>query len=213
MRVGPGEPPVERWEVLQISELIERVLGAKFGKIELPQIIAVDGRSGGGKSTLTARLQRHIANSTIVHTDDVAWHHSYFGWSDLLIDGVLRPVRRNRMVDYRPPAWESRGRQGSISVPRSCEVVIIEGVGASRREIWPWLTASIWIQSDMDEAEQRGLARDGGTEEAKRFWMAWMREENAFLEIQQPWLRAAAIVNGTPDMAYDPDLQVVIAVQ
>lgn len=212
MKVGSGEPRIERWGVLLIGELVERVLGTKSRKVETSQIVAIDGRSGGGKSTLATRLQRYIVNSTIVHTDDVAWHHSYFGWSDLFIDGVLRPFRANRTVDYRPPAWNSRDRQGSITVRSGCEVVIVEGVGASRLEVWPWLTASIWIQSDMDEAERRGLARDGDTAEAKRFWREWMREENAFLEQQQPWLRAAAIVNGTPNIAYDPELQVVVAV-
>lgn len=211
MRVGPGEPAVERWDVVSIGALVASVLGTKSPQTELPQIVAVDGRSGGGKSTLAAQLQRHIANAVIIHTDDVAWHYSFFDWSDLLIDGVLRPVRTNRKIDFRPPAWESRGRQGSIAVSEECEVIILEGVGASRRELWPWLTASIWIQSDMDAAEGRGLARDGGTEEAQRFWREWMREENAFLELQQPWLRAAAIVNGTPDVAYDPEREVVVA--
>jgi ABC-type dipeptide/oligopeptide/nickel transport system ATPase component len=211
MKVGPGESPIEHWRVLRIDHLVERVLSSSHGKDELPQIVAIDGRSGGGKSTMATQLQRHITKSTIVHTDDVAWHHSYFGWSDLLIEGVLRPVRANRKTDYRPTAWEDRGRQGSIVVREDCEVVIIEGVGASRLEVLPWLTASIWIQSDMDEAERRGIARDGGTEEARRFWMDWMREENVFLEAQRPWLRAIAIVNGTPSMAYDPEHEVVVA--
>ena len=211
MRVGPGEPAVERWDVVPIGALVDSVLGPQSPPTELPQIVAVDGRSGGGKSTLAAQLQRHIANAVIIHTDDVAWHHSFFDWCDLLIDGVLRPARANRKVDFRPPAWVRRGRQGSISVGEACEVIILEGVGASRREIWPWLTASIWIQSDMDAAERRGLARDGDTAEAQRFWREWMREENAFLELQQPWLRAAAIVNGTPSMAYDPEWEVVVA--
>jgi len=212
MRVGPGESQVGRWKVIRISELIEQVLGVNPAMTQGAKIVAVDGRSGGGKSTLANQLHRFLANSTIVHTDDVAWHHSYFGWSELLIDGVLRPVHANQPVDYRPPAWDSRRRPGSISVDPGCEVVIVEGVGASRLEVWPWLTASIWIQSDMEEAERRGIARDGGTEEARRFWMDWMREENEFLAEQQPWTRASAIVNGTPAMDYDAEQEVVAAV-
>jgi len=212
MRVGPGEPQVEHWKVVQLGELIERILGASSPGNQGPRVIAVDGRSGGGKSTLASQLHRNLAHSTVIHTDDVAWHHSYFGWSELLIEGVLRPVGAQQPVNYRPPAWESRGRQGAIVVEAGCEVLIIEGVGASRREVWPWVTASIWIQSDMDEAERRGIARDGGTEEARRFWMDWMREENEFLAQQEPWSRATAIVNGTPDLAYDAEHEVVVAV-
>ncbi len=212
LKVGPGEPPVEQWRMYGIEEFAKRLLDLDSSRVELPQFVAVDGRSGSGKSTLAGKLQRHIAHSAIVHTDDVAWHHSFFDWSDLLIDGVLRPVRSRRKVHYRPPAWESRGRQGAIKVAEDCAVVIIEGVGASRQEIRPWLTAAVWIQSDMAEAERRGIARDGGTEEARRFWMEWMMEENAFLERQQPWAYATAIVNGTPQIAHDPEREVVVAV-
>ncbi len=211
MRIGPGEPRVEQWKVIQIDELAERLFSVNSRDTQTPRIIAVDGRSGGGKSTLASLLQKRLAHSVIIHTDDVAWYHSYFGWSDLLIDGVLRPVRIHQSVDYRPPAWESRGRPGSIVVEAACEVVIIEGVGASRRELEPWVTASIWIQSDMDEAERRGIARDGGTDEARRFWLDWMREENEFLAAQQPWSRATAIVNGTPAVAYDVEQEIVVA--
>lgn len=211
MRVGQGEPRIERWKVIPIGKLIEQVLNTRFSDAHDPKIIAVDGRSGGGKSTLASQLHKHLAHSTLIHTDDVAWHHSYFGWSELLIDGVLRPVRAHQPVAYRPPAWESRGRPGSIAIEADCKVVIIEGVGASRLEVWPWLTASIWIQSDMDEAERRGIARDGGTDEARRFWMEWIREENEFMAVQQPWLRASAIVNGTPALDYDVEQEVVVA--
>lgn len=211
MRVGPGETPVEKWINLEIDRFVEKLLGSGPSQTDRIQFVAVDGRSGGGKSTLAGQLQRHIAHSTIIHTDDVAWHHSYFDWAELLIEGVLRPVQANRSVDYRPPAWESRGRQGSIAVAKECAVVIIEGVGASRQEIRPWLTASVWVQSDMDEAERRGIARDGGTEAARRFWMDWMVEENAFLLQHQPWVYATAIINGTPQNAYDPEREVVVA--
>lgn len=211
MRVGPGETLIARWGVIRIEELVERLLRSGSGKNRSPRFIAVDGRSGGGKSTLAERLQRRIPHSTIIHTDDIAWHHSFFDWSDLLINGILRPVQEDGTVAYRPSAWEKRGRQGAILVPKGCTVVLIEGVGASRDEVRPWLTASVWIQSDTDEAESRGIARDGGTEEAKRFWMDWMSQENAFLERHRPWAHATAIVNGTPDVAHDIEREVVVA--
>lgn len=212
MKIGSGETPVRQWSVMPIDALINKLLGVNLNAVARPLFIAVDGRSGGGKSTLAAQLARHIAHAALVHTDDVAWHHSYFDWSDLLIDGVLRPAHAQQPVHFRPPSWESRGRQGAIAIEEGCAVVIIEGVGASRKEIRPWLTSSIWIQSDMDEAERRGIARDGGTDAAKQFWMDWMKEESAFLVGQQPWLHATAIVNGTPQLPYDREREVVVAV-
>ena len=54
-------------------------------------VLAVDGRSSSGKTTLAARLQDAVTSSAVVHTDDIAWWHSRFGWADLLIEGVLVP--------------------------------------------------------------------------------------------------------------------------
>jgi hypothetical protein len=31
-----------------------------------------------------------VAGSAVVHTDDIAWWHSRFGWTDLFTDGVLQ---------------------------------------------------------------------------------------------------------------------------
>jgi uridine kinase len=49
-----------------------------------PVVLAVDGRSPSGKTTLAARQADAVAGSVVVHTDDVAWQHSRFGWADLL---------------------------------------------------------------------------------------------------------------------------------
>ena len=209
MNLGPGEPEVAAWNVIATSELIARVLPGSSD--DVARVLAVDGRSGGGKSTLARRLSRAIPRSVVVHTDDVAWHHSFFDWQELMIDGILRPVANGQGVAYRPPAWDVRDRPGAIAVPADARVVIVEGVGASRTELAPWLTASIWIQSDLVEAERRGLERDGGTAEAKRFWDEWMAAEFKFLERQEPWRRARAIVNGTPTQLHDSENEVVVA--
>lgn len=68
----------------------------------------MDGRSASGKSTLAAVLSSAVPGSVAVQTDDVAWHHSFFNWADLLRDGVLVPARAGREVRFRPPAWEQR---------------------------------------------------------------------------------------------------------
>ncbi len=30
----------------------------------------------------------------MLHTDDIAWNHSFFDWDDLLLDHVVAPWRR-----------------------------------------------------------------------------------------------------------------------
>ncbi|BAL90004.1 hypothetical protein AMIS_47840 [Actinoplanes missouriensis 431] len=167
-----------------------------------PLLIAVDGRGGSGKTTLAGRLAERIPGSAIVHTDDVAWWHSRFGWADLMTTGVLDPLRAGAAVRLRPPAWERRGRDGQITVPAGCRAVLVEGVGASRRDLAHLFDVAIWVRSDYAEAERLGLLRDLGLKgvdpvTAKREWDEWMAEENPFLSADRPWDRAAFVVGGT----------------
>lgn len=182
-----------------------------------PRIIAVDGRGASGKSTLASLLHDAVPASVVVHTDDVAWHHSFFDWADILLGCVLQPILEGRAVSYRPPAWIERGRPGAIHVPLGLEMVIIEGVGAGRRELGHLIDAVVWVQSDFAEAERRGIARDiaqkanGDPDEASVFWHTWMAEELPFLEHHRPWERACVIIAGTPARVGQGSAQVVLA--
>ena len=174
-------------------------------------MVAVDGRGGGGKTTLALRLAHRLPEAAVVATDDIAWNESIFGWSHLLVDGVLRPYRAGEAVTYRPPAWDRGQRAGAIEVPGTTRVLIIEGVGASRTELVPWLDAAIWVQSDFAEAERRGLARDiasgvnGDAEATIAFWHTWMAEELPFFTRDRPWERSDLIVAGTSSTSLPDD--------
>jgi len=89
--------------------------------------------------------------------------------------------------------------------------VIIEGVGAARRELTHLLDAVVWVQSDVGEAERRGMLRGRGGAQARERWDAWMSEQIPFLAADRPWERATIIVAGTADVTYDPLAEVVIA--
>ena len=95
-----------------------------------------------------------MPDSAVVGTDDIAWNHSIFDWAEPLIDGVLRPYRAGSAVAYRPPGWVRHGREGAVEVADTVQLLIIEGVGASRTELTDWLDASCWVQSDFAEAER-----------------------------------------------------------
>ncbi|MCO8274833.1 hypothetical protein M1L60_29980 [Actinoplanes sp. TRM 88003] len=191
MNLGPGEPEAGPWRVEPISSLTESLASAR--------VIAVDGRGASGKTVLSSRLAS-LLPATVVHSDDVAWNHSRFGWDDLMIDGILRPFRAGQPVHYRLPAWERLGRPGHISVAADATTLIIEGVGVSRRSLMPYVDVAIWVQSDYVEAKARGIRRDiateGRTEEnALQNWDEWEAEEVPFLLEDRPWERADIIVN------------------
>jgi len=205
------EPVAGPWRVAPISELVSVLLNAGGRLVGRPRIVAVDGRSGSGKTTLAERLRTAVPDAEVVHTDDIAWWHSRFGWYDLMIDGVLEPLHSGQPVHYQPPAWASHGRAGQIEASANASVVIIEGVGAARREVTHLLDAVVWVQSDFGEAMRRALVRDGDDASARERRDAWMTEEIPFLAADRPWERATIIVAGTPDITHDPIGQVVIA--
>jgi hypothetical protein len=186
------------------------------GAFPRPRVVAVDGRGGAGKSTLAERLRLAIPGSVVVHTDDVAWWHSRFGWADLMADGVLAPLRAGRDVRFQPPAWAPRGRAGHIEVPAGGPAVIVEGVGAARRDLTHLIDVAVWIQSDYDEAERRGIRRDierdgEDPDTALRKWWEWADVEVPFLLEDRPWERADHIVAGTPALPHDAATDVVTA--
>jgi hypothetical protein len=115
-----------------------------------PAVVAVDGRSSSGKTSLTGRLAERISGAAVVHTDDVAWFESACNWAGLLTAGVLEPVRHGKAVAFRPPAWDERRREGSIEVPPGIALLLVEGVGSGRRSLTALVDAVVYVQSDAE---------------------------------------------------------------
>jgi len=205
------EPPAGPWRVLALTELAALVLDAAGTVVGRPPIVAVDGRTASGKTTLARRLARVVPGATIVHTDDIAWWHSEFGWSALMSEGVLEPVRRGEAVAFRPPAWDARGRRGAVEVPAGAALLIVEGVGAGRRETAHLVDAVVWVQSDRALRHQREAARIAAGETSAEVSERWLRAETPFLADQRPWERACVVVSGTPDRPHDPETHAVVS--
>lgn len=165
------------------------------------RIVAVDGGSAAGKTTFARRLAVALG-AGVVHTDDVAWWESFFGWSPLLIEGILEPLLAGRGVRYRPPAWEARARAGAI-VAAPGPALVIEGVGAGRSELSPYLDHLVWVDTDRQLAYERGLARPG---EDPDFWREWELAEEEHFERDRPWTRADLLVTNDPPPP-DPERQ------
>jgi para-aminobenzoate synthetase len=147
-----------------------------------PVIIAVDGRSGAGKTTLAvelaARLRAHHKVS-LFHLEDI-----YPGWNGLLagidryVATVLEPLSRGEAATWTSWDWENHYDGGSrVTLP--AEIVIVEGVGAAAAAARPLLSAVIWADSPDDIRRTRALDRDGGTYEP--YWDQWAAQEDEWL--------------------------------
>ncbi|MDR6416524.1 chorismate-binding protein [Pseudarthrobacter sulfonivorans] len=147
-----------------------------------PVIIAVDGRSGAGKTTLAielaARLRSHHKVS-LFHLEDI-----YPGWNGLTagieryISTVLAPLSRGEAATWTSWDWANH-YDGDIRITLPAEIVIIEGVGAAAAEARRLLSAVVWADSPDDVRRTRALDRDGGTYEP--YWEQWAAQENDWL--------------------------------
>jgi hypothetical protein len=214
--LAPEEPEAGPWRTEPLSTVIETLTPSRPGRAirGRPVVLAVDGRSNSGKTTLAARIGEVIPGSAVVHTDDIAWAAlSRFGWAGLLIEAILAPVHQGQPVSYRPPQWAGQGREGSIEVPVDCPLLVIEGDGAGRQEVTDLIDALIWVQSDEREAERRALTRIGKPNESPTLQdhREWMAEEMPFNATQRTWERADVIVCGTPEIPCDPVTDIVVA--
>jgi hypothetical protein len=174
------------------------------------RVVAVDGRGSSGKTTLAARLAAAVPAAAVVHTDDIAWHHAVLDWADLLVAGVLQPVRAGAAVAYRPPQWDLRGRAGAVEVPAGVPLLIVEGVGAGRRELAGHYDGIIWVESDIEEVGRRNQGRVAAGEISPGDYQLWMAEEDPFVAEQRTWERADLVVSGAPPIPYDPATEIVL---
>lgn len=148
-----------------------------------PVIIAIDGRSGAGKTTLAielaARLRMHHKVS-LFHLEDI-----YPGWNGLVagieryVTTVLAPLRRGEAAEWVSWDWEKHYDGGShVTLP--AEIVIVEGVGAAASAARPMLDAVVWVDAPDDDRRHRAMARDGSSYEP--FWDSWAAQEDEWLE-------------------------------
>jgi hypothetical protein len=196
VRRHDGEPGFGPGVRLPIAAVVGELMSGRRPH-HRPFALAIDGRSSNGKSSLAERIVALVPRAAVVHTDDVAWRHSRFGWDHLLVSGVIEPLRRGEAIDYRPPAWDAHGRAGSITVPADAGLVVIEGVGAGRASLAAHVDAVIWVQSDLDVAERRSLARVEAGEIGAAGYEGWTSEEVPFQARERTWERADLVVSGS----------------
>ncbi|KAF0962377.1 uridine kinase family protein [Rhodococcus sp. T7] len=192
MAICDDEPKPVEWVEVTVEDLLDRL--REHRNADGLTIVGIDGRSGSGKSTIAARLAAADSSIAIVHTDDIAWHHSFFSWHKILAEEILRPLRTGGPpVSFRPPAWSERGRPGAIDIPSTAAIVLVEGVGATHREVAHWLDAAIWVHTDPALAQRRCVDR---RIDPVDFIEDWMAQENPFLADDRPWSRASVIISG-----------------
>ena len=144
------------------------------------RLIGVDGHAGSGKSTCAGQLAAALGGAPVLHLDDIATHEELFGWTGRLLAQVIEPLLRGETARYAPYDWNTRRFGPDRELPPA-PVILLEGVGAGRRAVRPFLAGLLWMELPREEAWARGRLRDG--EAQREFWAGWVHAERRhFLE-------------------------------
>lgn len=144
-------------------------------------VIAIDGPTGSGKTTLAAEVRRvalaRALTCVVLHTDDICP-----GWNGLpqvpgIAAALLRQLATHGKAVY--PTWDwhqnSAGQNATIC---AADVVIVEGVGSGAQRCADYVCATRWLDAPVEIRKARVLARDG---DAFMFpWDAWAVAEHEF---------------------------------
>jgi hypothetical protein len=176
-------PPLSRARIESYRELAARIAALQPAGGLRTRVVAVDGRGAAGKTTFSGRLAAALGGAPVVHTDDLVARVGHPWWPALEAE-VLAPL--------------------AATGP---EVLLIEGVSASRRAIGGWLAYGIWMQVPTGRRLARGTARDGPGAAAE--WERYEAEETAFFAADPVWERADLVVDGAPDLPHAAEIEYV----
>lgn len=169
---GPADP-------LHVEAVVELALDV-LPRCGDTAVVAIDGRSGAGKTTLAHGVAAALSaygTVEVVHMDQL-----YPGWdglaesSELLATRVLEPISRASSAAYDRWDWQEGGWDGTVRV-EPADFLVVEGCGASVGPARPFAAVTVFMEADRDVRRDRGLARDGET--YRPHWQRWAAQEEA----------------------------------
>jgi uridine kinase len=155
------------------------------------RVVAIDGRSGAGKTRLAAELAGELGAAV------VSLENLYGGWDGLergigvLVSEVLEPLAARRAARVPRYDWVARAwaEPAALEPP---EVLIVEGAGAGARRAAAFESLLVWLEAPAAVRKERALARDGET--FAPYWDMWAAQEDAMLARERTPERADLVI-------------------
>lgn len=168
-----------------LKERIDALLACKTRVL-----LAIDGGSASGKTTLAALLAAQYG-CTVFHMDDfflrpeqrTAERLAEAGGNvdrERFLEEVLLPLRAGKTVSYR----RFHCADFSLLPPRSVEptqLSVIEGAYAMHPALAPYYDCSVFL-SAVPELQRERILRRESAEKAARFFAQWMPMERRYFE-------------------------------
>jgi cytidylate kinase len=155
-------------------------------------VVAIDGRSGSGKTVLGTAVAQALG-CPIVHLDDV-----FPGWDGLaagvalVTEQVLAPLARNERAAYQRWDWmrSQPGRTVDVDAGRH---LVLEGCGALVPPAAPYAAVRVWVDAPDAVRQRRALGRDGDV--YAPHWQRWAAQEESVYAAAHPWQQAHLVLS------------------
>jgi hypothetical protein len=161
--------------VLDVADLAARLCSAP-ARLGRTRLVCIDGPAGSGKTTLADALVAHLADTAVVHMDDVyrGWDTDFDEVHERLRTQLVEPLAQGRTARYQRYDWYAGRLDAWVDVPVP-GVLLLEGVASGSVRLDPVRSLLVWVEVDRAERVRRGLQRDGAALLPR--WLAWMEHE------------------------------------
>ena len=186
-----------------MKSLIEKIRQESEGKEIF--IVAIDGRSASGKTTLASEICKEL-DCNIIHTDDfflqpfqrTKERYAEAGGNldrERLLKEVLIPLREGKSISYRPFICHSMSFGEEIILTEK-RITVVEGSYSCHPELKDFYNLTVFVTTDKETQRLRILERNG-EEKLKAFEEKWIPLEERYFEEYRVQASADVVVKSS----------------